>query len=81
MRRSQQWFGAHVFCDTLNERRTEFAPFEDLDILLDVARARPLKRHNELEENLRFGLRLRHCVGLALLEVPADTILLLNREA
>lgn len=71
----------HVFPDNLLQRRAKDTPWEHLDILFNIPRLRIRERHDELEEILGARLVLGNRDGPEPLEIPPDSVLLLDRES
>jgi len=70
-----------IFANDLLQGRCQDPPWEDLHVLLDVARFGVRKPHDQLEEVLAIRLSLRHRRWAETLKVSPDPILLLDREA
>ena len=70
----------HIFVHDLFQGFLKDRPWENLDVLLDVPRARLRESHNETEESLVATLILGDRRRLESLEISADAVLLFDGE-
>lgn len=70
-----------IFADDLFERHNQDPPWENLHILLDVARLRAREAHDQFEELLAILLGLGDCRRPEALQVTSNAVLFFHCEA
>lgn len=70
----------YVFAYDLLQRMCQYLPRKNFDVLFDVARLRIRECHDDLEEILAVFLAFRDSQRAKSFQVPADSVLFLDRE-